>query len=79
MVLVIVATAGFLIMLWLVLSTVGRLRPDTFKLKATATKWLSLDLEMQAGHKQGTLHQDPTRDAEKRPELGRRSDDISTE
>jgi hypothetical protein len=44
----ILAGAGFLLMLALVLFTVLRLRPESFKLRATLTKWISLDLEMKS-------------------------------
>jgi hypothetical protein len=43
-----VVAIGFLLMLWLVMSTVRRLRPGTFRLKATLTRWVSLDLEMHS-------------------------------
>jgi hypothetical protein len=49
----VVAAIGFLLMLWLVLSTVRRLRPGTFRLKATLTKWVSLDLEMRSPEPSG--------------------------
>jgi hypothetical protein len=45
------AVAGlvcFLIALCLVLVTVYRVRPETFRLKATLTKWVSIDLEMRS-------------------------------
>ena len=44
----VVVAIGFLLMLWLVLSTVRRLRPGTFRFKATLTRWVSLDLEMHS-------------------------------
>jgi hypothetical protein len=43
------AVAGlgcFLIAFCLVLFTVYRVRPETFRLKATLTKWVSIDMEM---------------------------------
>jgi hypothetical protein len=43
-----ILTAGFLLALSLVLFTVGRLRPRKFKIKATLTKWVTLDLEMES-------------------------------
>lgn len=43
-----ILTAGFLLALSLVLFTVGRLRPRKFKIKATLTKWITLDLEMES-------------------------------
>jgi hypothetical protein len=43
-----ILTAGFLLALSLVLFTVGRLRPRKFKIKATVTKWITLDLEMES-------------------------------
>jgi hypothetical protein len=43
-----ICVAGTLIMLWLVLRAAQRLRPSSFRLKASATKWLSLDLEMRS-------------------------------
>ncbi len=43
-----VITAGPLIALWLVLFTVRRLRPRKFRVKATLSKWASLDLEMES-------------------------------
>jgi hypothetical protein len=46
----IICVVGILIMLWLVLSAAQPLRPSSFRLKATATKWLSLDLEMRAAN-----------------------------
>jgi len=45
---VIVCLVGFLIAFWLVLFTVHRMRPETFRLKATLTKWISFDLEMRS-------------------------------
>ena len=48
MAIAVVVAIGFLLMLWLVLSTVRRLRPGTFRLKATLTKWVTLDLEMRS-------------------------------
>ena len=43
-----ISVLGFLAMLSLVLSTAKRLRPHKFRLKASVTKWVSVDLEMQA-------------------------------
>jgi hypothetical protein len=43
-----ILTAGFLLALSLVPFTVGRLRPRKFKIKATFTKWITLDLEMES-------------------------------
>ena len=43
-----IGVLGFLIMLALVLFAAMRLRPRIFKLRATATKWLVIDLEMQS-------------------------------
>jgi len=40
--------AGFLIALALVLFTANRLRPRKFRIKATLTKWITLDLEMES-------------------------------
>jgi hypothetical protein len=73
----VVIVLGFLMMLGLVLSTVRRLRPEDFRLKATVTKWLSLDLEMRSGYIPGTRHHEPPRDDENRRELETRSDDGS--
>jgi hypothetical protein len=42
------AIFGFLFMLVVVLATVLLLRPENFRLKATLTKWVSLDLEMRS-------------------------------
>jgi hypothetical protein len=42
------AVFGFLIMLVLVLLAALLLRPETFRLKAMLTKWVSLDLEMRS-------------------------------
>jgi hypothetical protein len=54
---------GFcLIVFGLVLFTVHRIRPETFKLKAQFTKWISLDLEMRA----------PGRPSSERKQLPRR-------
>jgi hypothetical protein len=43
-----VITGGLLLALCLVLFTVRHLRPRRFRLKATLTKWASLDLEMES-------------------------------
>jgi hypothetical protein len=43
-----VVAVGFLLGLGLVLYTVRRLRPQTFRFKATLTRWVSLDLEMNS-------------------------------
>jgi hypothetical protein len=43
-----ISVAGFLLALWLILLTVRRLRPQRFRLKAMLTKWITLDLEMEA-------------------------------
>jgi hypothetical protein len=48
MTIAIICVAGVLIMLWLVLSRAQRLRPSSLRFKITATKWLSLDLEMRS-------------------------------
>jgi hypothetical protein len=48
MTIAVVAGLGLLLMLGLVLFTVLKLRPDSFSLKVTLTKWLSLDLKMQS-------------------------------
>lgn len=48
MAIAVIVAIGFLLMLWLVLSTVRRLRPGTFRFKATLTRWVSLDLEMRS-------------------------------
>jgi hypothetical protein len=48
-----ILTAGFLLALSLVLFTVGRLRPQKFKIKATLTKWVTLDLEMESPEPSG--------------------------
>jgi hypothetical protein len=48
MAIAVVVAFGFLLMLWLVLSTVRRLRPRSFRFKATLTKWVSIDLEMRS-------------------------------
>jgi hypothetical protein len=45
---IVVLTAGFLIALALILFTVNRLRPRKFRIKATLTKWITLDLEMES-------------------------------
>jgi hypothetical protein len=37
---------SFVVVFCLVLITVHMVRPETFKLKATLTKWISFDLEM---------------------------------
>ena len=50
-----ILTAGFLLALSLVLLTVGRLRPRKFKIKATLTKWVTLDLEMESPEPSGRL------------------------
>ena len=55
MTLTVIGVLGFLVMLWIVLSAARRMRPGSFRLKATMTKWVSLDLEMQSAHNQGTL------------------------
>jgi hypothetical protein len=60
-----IGVVGFLTMLWLVLSTARRLRPESFKLKATVTRWLSLDLEW-SGHNPGTSRRHTARDDENR-------------
>ena len=44
----IVVVIGVLLALGLVLFTVHRLRPGVLRLKATVTKWVSLDLEMHS-------------------------------
>ena len=41
-------TAAFVVTLWIVLLTVRRLRPRKFRIRATLTKWASLDLEMES-------------------------------
>jgi hypothetical protein len=38
----------FLLGLWLTLSAVRQLRPKTFKIKATITKWASVEVELQS-------------------------------
>lgn len=43
-----VVTVSFLLMLSLVMFTAHRLRPATFRFKATLTRWVSLDLEMHS-------------------------------
>jgi hypothetical protein len=43
-----IVTVGFLLMLSLVIFTAHRLRPKTFRFKATLTRWVSLDLEMHS-------------------------------
>jgi hypothetical protein len=43
-----VVAVGFLLMLSLVLYAVCRLRPGTFRFKASLTRWVSLDLEMHS-------------------------------
>jgi hypothetical protein len=53
MAIALVVAIGFLLMLWLVLSTVRRLRPGTFRLKATLTRWVSLDVEMHSPETSG--------------------------
>ena len=45
-----ICVAGVLIMLWLVLSKAQRLRPSSLRFRITATRWLSLDLEMRSPH-----------------------------
>jgi hypothetical protein len=72
----IVGVAGFLITLWLVLSTARRLRPESLKFKAMVTKWLSLDLEMHSGHNSDTQRRGQSTNDQNRPELGRRSDEV---
>lgn len=44
---IVVVTLGLLTALGLVLLTVHRLRPVRFHIKATITKWVSLDIQMQ--------------------------------
>ena len=73
MALAVVGIFGFLIMLWLVLSTARRLRPESFRLKATVTKWVSLDLEMRSGHNPDTRRRDHGIDGDNGRELGRSS------
>jgi hypothetical protein len=51
--LAVIGILGFLVMLWIVLSAARRLRPGSFRLKATMTKWVSLDLEMRSTHDLG--------------------------
>jgi hypothetical protein len=70
MVLAIMVILGFLAMLWLVLSTAKRMTPESFRLKATVTKWLSLDLEMRSGRNLGDV------DGESPQEINRRPDEI---
>ena len=48
MAIAVVVAIGFLLTLWFVLYTVRRLRPGTFRLKATLTRWISLDVEMRS-------------------------------
>jgi hypothetical protein len=48
MLLVVAGVVGFLAFTWLVLFTVRQIRPETFRLKATVTKWISLDLEIRS-------------------------------
>lgn len=45
---IICAGLEFLLMLALVLLTVLLVRPESFRFKATLTKWVSLDLEMRS-------------------------------
>ena len=47
---VVIGGGVFLAALGLVLLTVCHVLPETFKLKATATKWFSLDLEIRKPH-----------------------------
>jgi hypothetical protein len=61
----VVVTIGFLLVLGLVLFIVDRRRPAFFRLKATLTKWVSLDLEMhspEGGPKPIGGHGDETQD-----------------
>jgi hypothetical protein len=45
---VVVLTVGFLVALGLLLWTVHRLKPAKFHVKASITRWVSLDIQMQA-------------------------------
>jgi len=53
MIIALICIGGFLVVLWLVLSTALRLRPRVFRFKATLTKWISVDLEMQQPAQRG--------------------------
>jgi hypothetical protein len=44
----VVGFVGFLLLFGLVIFAAWRLRPETFRFKATLTKWVSLDLEMRS-------------------------------
>jgi hypothetical protein len=70
----VVVVVGVLAGLALILFVVGRLQPENFRLKATVTKWLSLDLEVQGGRNPGTRHHDSAGDDENARELEPRSD-----
>jgi hypothetical protein len=69
------AIVGVLVMLWLVLSTAERLRPESFRLKATLTKWLSLDLEMRSRSVPSAQHDEHVVDDETRREIDGRGDE----
>jgi hypothetical protein len=47
-VLVVAGFTGFVVAFCLVLFTVYRMRPESFRFKATLTKWISLDMEMRS-------------------------------
>jgi hypothetical protein len=47
-VVMVVGTVGFLAAFGLLLWTVHRLKPARFQVKASITKWVSLDIQMQA-------------------------------
>jgi hypothetical protein len=57
---------GFLAALGLLLWTVHRLKPAKFHIKASITKWVSLDIQMQAPEREQPRSRHPR-------QLGRRS------
>jgi hypothetical protein len=57
MAIAVVVAIGFLLMLGLVLYAVCRLRPGTFRLKATLTRWVSFDVEMHSPEASGEKRQ----------------------
>lgn len=56
---IVVLTVGFLVALGLLLWTVHRLRPAKFHIKASVTKWVSLDIQVQAAETRQALRQQP--------------------
>lgn len=47
-----VCIIGFLLALWLVLSTVRQLRPESAKFRVTIIKWISLELDLRCPSKE---------------------------